>query len=120
MTRTKPGESLTKRLAVQEQRARDTLADIATKRQHARDKLTGKTRAMAAAQRWLEALTATELAEQCKLRGFPYSDFDSMEEAIEAVLHSMFNTKLVLEPLSPSAPSVTVHDEDEQPLAFEG
>lgn len=110
---------MTKRLAAQEQRARDTLAGIAAKRQHARDKSTGKTRAIASAQKWLEALTATELAQECQQRHLLYGDFDSMEEAIEAVLHIMFVLPGALTSVVQSI-NGTTSEEFQQPLAFEG
>ena len=87
---TKPGETMTKRLVVQESMLRAKLAQLEQKKKAARDRVTGKTKARAYVQTWLEKLTATELKHECEIRGFLYGEFESMEQAMALVEEAMF------------------------------
>lgn len=90
MARAKSGEGMTARLIEREKRAKATLARIEEQKRQARDKVTGKTKAQAYVQKWLEKLTATELRHECEIRGFLYKDFETMEQAMDTVQATMF------------------------------
>lgn len=108
-TRTKPGETMTRRLAEREQRAKAALTKIAEQRQAARDRSTGKSKAQAYVKTWLENLTATELRHECEIRDYLYDDFEGMEDAISTVVTAMFSGVVAQEP----AENGTGHDEAE-------
>lgn len=92
---TKPGESMTQRLAEREKKAKAVLARIEQQKKQARDRVTGKTKAQAYVRLWLERLTATELRHECAIRGFLYGEFETMEQAMDAVQAALFSGVVV-------------------------
>lgn len=88
--RRKPGVALHEQLNLMEARAKAQLEKVAAKRQQVRDKTTGKDRARGYVQKWLEALTAKELAYEVHKWGGVYADYEDMSDAITFVRGRMF------------------------------
>ena len=99
-TRRKPGERIIDQANKTEARLREQLGKVAEKRQAARDKATGKHRAISAVTNWLDKLNTTELRAELELHALDLDRFEDLEQAVGTLVEHFFQplvTTIVVE-----------------------
>lgn len=119
MTRSKPGEGQTRQLLAQEERLKERLKLVAARKQTARDKVTGKTRARAYCKKWLQALTDSEIKYEAGQRGINWKDLETIDAIEEAILQAMFTPRLDLLLLGFEKTEAALASADNEPLRLD-